>query len=172
MPNSSHMDAHRIYDLTVFHLFKCIFNLKSDAQLVCWRPRATLIRRYIWRGILIARNFLNTLQRRLSGIYSLSVYGNEPADMFFSQLSDLVLCWHLTKISSKHLSFLEKYNVFQKYQYKFSINFFALVFWSAEMQFPRAFYVGLLLSNCYELCIQLILSRVWSFSKGLSKFNP
>jgi len=27
MPNGSHMDAHRIYDLTVVHLFKCIFYL-------------------------------------------------------------------------------------------------------------------------------------------------
>jgi len=27
MPNVSHMDAHRFYDLTVVHLSKCILNL-------------------------------------------------------------------------------------------------------------------------------------------------
>jgi len=26
MHNGRHMDAHRIYDLTVVHLFKCIFD--------------------------------------------------------------------------------------------------------------------------------------------------
>jgi len=31
MLNGSHMDAHRIYDLTVVHLFKCIFNLGPRA---------------------------------------------------------------------------------------------------------------------------------------------
>jgi len=31
MPNSSHMDVHTIYDLTVVHLFKRIFNLESHA---------------------------------------------------------------------------------------------------------------------------------------------
>ena len=38
VPNGSHIDAHKI----VFHLFKCILNLGS--LVVCYRPRATLIR--------------------------------------------------------------------------------------------------------------------------------
>jgi len=31
MPNRSHMDAQRIYDLTVVHLFKCILNSRPRA---------------------------------------------------------------------------------------------------------------------------------------------
>jgi len=31
MPNGSHMDDHRIYDLTVVHMFKCILNLGPRA---------------------------------------------------------------------------------------------------------------------------------------------
>ena len=44
MANDSHMDAHTIYDLTVIHLLKCFFFISSHALLVCYRPRATLIR--------------------------------------------------------------------------------------------------------------------------------
>jgi len=43
IPNGSLMDAYRNYDLTVVHLFKCIFNL--GPRVVCYRPRAALIRR-------------------------------------------------------------------------------------------------------------------------------
>jgi len=45
MLNGSHMDAHIIYDLTVVHLFKCILNL-GPALLICYGPRATLIRHW------------------------------------------------------------------------------------------------------------------------------
>jgi len=33
MPNGSHMDARRIYDLTVVHLFKYNFNLGPHAVI-------------------------------------------------------------------------------------------------------------------------------------------
>jgi len=39
MPNGSHMDAHRIYDLTVVHLFKCIFDLGPRALNMQKAPR-------------------------------------------------------------------------------------------------------------------------------------
>jgi len=45
MPYGSHMDAHRICDLTVVHLFKCIFNL-DPVLLICYRPRTALIRHW------------------------------------------------------------------------------------------------------------------------------
>jgi len=32
MPNGSHMDAHRIFDQTVVHLFKCILKLGPCAD--------------------------------------------------------------------------------------------------------------------------------------------
>ena len=47
-PNSSHKHAHRIYRLTVVHLFKCIFNL-DPALLICCSSRATIIRHLIIR---------------------------------------------------------------------------------------------------------------------------
>jgi len=41
MHNGSHMDAHRIYDLTVVHRFKC-FLTKGLALFMWYRPHATL----------------------------------------------------------------------------------------------------------------------------------
>jgi len=43
IPNGSHMDARRTYDLKVVHLFKYIFNLGPRA-VIYYRPRGTLIR--------------------------------------------------------------------------------------------------------------------------------
>jgi len=37
------MDAHKVYDLTLVHLFKFVLNLGPRA--VCYKPRATLIHR-------------------------------------------------------------------------------------------------------------------------------
>jgi len=34
MPNGSHMDAHKMHDLTVVHLFICIFNLRRRPTLI------------------------------------------------------------------------------------------------------------------------------------------
>ena len=39
MHSGSHMDTHRIYDLTVVHLFKCIFNLGPRALHMLQAPR-------------------------------------------------------------------------------------------------------------------------------------
>jgi len=39
MPNGSHMDGHRIYDLTAVCLFKCIFNLGPRALGMLQAPR-------------------------------------------------------------------------------------------------------------------------------------
>jgi len=46
MRNGSHMDVHKIYHLTVVHLFKRFFNLGPDPTLfICYGLRTTLIRR-------------------------------------------------------------------------------------------------------------------------------
>ena len=45
MPNDSHMDAHRIYDLTVVHLFKCIFDI-GPRTVNMLQARATFIRHW------------------------------------------------------------------------------------------------------------------------------
>jgi len=42
MPNGgqfSHMDAHRIYDFTVVHMFKCLLNLGPRAVNMLQAPR-------------------------------------------------------------------------------------------------------------------------------------
>jgi len=39
MPNGSHMDVHKIYDLTVVHLFMCILNLRPRAVNMLRAPR-------------------------------------------------------------------------------------------------------------------------------------
>jgi len=39
MLNDSHMDVHRICDLTVLHLFKCIFNVGPLAVIMLRAPR-------------------------------------------------------------------------------------------------------------------------------------
>jgi len=39
MLNGSHMDTHKIYDLTVVHLFSCIFNLRPRAVNMLQSPR-------------------------------------------------------------------------------------------------------------------------------------
>jgi len=48
MPNGSHMDAYRIYDLTVVHLVKCIFKFGSRAvnmlQAPCYLNPALIVR--------------------------------------------------------------------------------------------------------------------------------
>jgi len=44
--NGSSMDSHRIYDLTVIYLFKCIFNL-GDRAVTMLQARATLIRHWV-----------------------------------------------------------------------------------------------------------------------------
>jgi len=52
MLNGSHMDVCRIHDLTVVHLFKCIFNLG---------PRAALIRHCLQPAVI---TFLKTMEKR------------------------------------------------------------------------------------------------------------
>jgi len=39
MPNGSHMDAQKINDFTVVHLFMCIFNLGPHAVILLQAPR-------------------------------------------------------------------------------------------------------------------------------------
>jgi len=39
MPNGSRMDARKMYDLTVGHLFMCIFNLGPHAVNLLQAPR-------------------------------------------------------------------------------------------------------------------------------------
>jgi len=39
MRNVNHMDVHKIYDLTVVRLFRCIFNLGPRAPNVLQAPR-------------------------------------------------------------------------------------------------------------------------------------
>jgi len=43
MINGNQMDAHRMNDLTVVHLFQYFFNY-GHALLICYKPRTTLIR--------------------------------------------------------------------------------------------------------------------------------
>jgi len=39
MPNGGHMDAHKIYDLTVVHLFKCICIVGPRVVIMLQAPR-------------------------------------------------------------------------------------------------------------------------------------
>jgi len=48
MHNVSHMDVHRSYDLIVFHLFKCFFQLTAARFLYATGPPATLIRHWMY----------------------------------------------------------------------------------------------------------------------------
>jgi len=61
MPNGSDMDTHRIYDLTVVHLFKCIFDLGPRAINMLQAPR------YLNPELLLMRTL--NLKNRFSELY-------------------------------------------------------------------------------------------------------